>query len=254
MFDTNTQTHPTQATHPPGDKTKSAEVLTQPGGQHRYAPSVTPDPRLARRERSELCDLFERMGPDAPTLCAGWSTRDLAAHLVVREGRPDAAVGIVIKRLAGWGKRVQDGAARRDWPELIAIIRNGPPIWSGFALPGIDAMMNTAEFFVHHEDVRRASEQWQPRELREPDAEALWKIVRARSSMFFRHANTGVILRRTDGGGGQQVAHPGRLQVTLSGPAQELALYAFGRKDHALVKVTGDAEAIANFTETDLSI
>ncbi len=228
--------------------------MPRPSFGDSYAQSVTPDPRLARRERSELCDLFERTGPDAPTLCAGWSTRDLAAHLVVREGRPDAAAGIVIKRLAGWGERVQDKAARRSWPELIAAIRNGPPIWSGFALPGIDAMMNTAEFFVHHEDVRRASDQWQPRELAAPDAEALWKIVRTRSSMLFRHANTGVILSRTDGGGGQQVAHPGRRQVTLSGPAQELVLYAFGRKDHALVKVTGDAEAIANFTETDLSI
>lgn len=34
-------------------------------------------------------------GPDAPTLGAGWKTRDLAAHLVVRESRPDAAAGVI---------------------------------------------------------------------------------------------------------------------------------------------------------------
>src|SRR5882762_622635 len=36
-------------------------------------------------ERRELCDLFLELGPDAPTLCEGWTTLDLAAHLVLRE-------------------------------------------------------------------------------------------------------------------------------------------------------------------------
>jgi hypothetical protein len=37
------------------------------------------------RERLELCDLLLELGPDAPTLCEGWTTADLAAHLVLRE-------------------------------------------------------------------------------------------------------------------------------------------------------------------------
>jgi uncharacterized protein (TIGR03083 family) len=50
----------------------------------------TAAPTLARAERAALCDLFDEVGPDAPTLCAGWTTRDLAAHLVIRERRADA--------------------------------------------------------------------------------------------------------------------------------------------------------------------
>ncbi|WP_346995752.1 maleylpyruvate isomerase N-terminal domain-containing protein, partial [Dietzia sp. SLG310A2-38A2] len=43
---------------------------------------------LAQRERSALVETMRAAGPEAPTLCAGWTTRDLAAHLVVREARP----------------------------------------------------------------------------------------------------------------------------------------------------------------------
>lgn len=53
---------------------------------------------FAKRERLLLADLLETAGPDAPTLCEGWQTRDLAAHVVVRERRADAAGGIMIKQ------------------------------------------------------------------------------------------------------------------------------------------------------------
>ena len=48
------------------------------------------------RERAALCDTMEKVGPDAPTLCEGWLTIDLAAHLCAREARSDAAIGIVL--------------------------------------------------------------------------------------------------------------------------------------------------------------
>ena len=47
---------------------------------------------FARDERIALCDLLDETGPEAPTLCEGWRTLDLAAHLVLREHRPDAAL------------------------------------------------------------------------------------------------------------------------------------------------------------------
>src|ERR1700754_3004842 len=43
--------------------------------------------RFVRSERQKLADLFASLGPDAPTMCTGWATRDLAAHLVIRERR-----------------------------------------------------------------------------------------------------------------------------------------------------------------------
>ena len=47
----------------------------------------------AQDERQALCDLLADIGPDQPTLCTGWRTADLAAHLVLRERRPDAGAG-----------------------------------------------------------------------------------------------------------------------------------------------------------------
>jgi uncharacterized protein (TIGR03083 family) len=49
----------------------------------------------SRDERLALCTLLDKTGPDAPTLCEGWNTGDLAAHLVLRERRPDAAAGVI---------------------------------------------------------------------------------------------------------------------------------------------------------------
>jgi hypothetical protein len=82
----------------------------------------------SREERLALCALLDETGPDAPTLCEGWTTGDLAAHLVLREHRPDAAAGVVGGPLAGYTARVQQRIkARTPFPELVRIIRSGPP-------------------------------------------------------------------------------------------------------------------------------
>ena len=49
---------------------------------------------LASDERAAICDEFAAAGPDRPTLCAGWNTRDLLAHLLVRERQPWVAPGL----------------------------------------------------------------------------------------------------------------------------------------------------------------
>ena len=99
-----------------------------------------------------------------PTLCGDWTTRDLAAHLVVRERRLDAAPGITIPFLAGYTDRVQHQvAASTDWDELLDKIASGPPILSPFKL--LDPVANMDEMFIHHEDVRRAQSDGQPRKL-----------------------------------------------------------------------------------------
>ena len=111
----------------------------------------------ARDERLALSALLDELGPDQPTLCAGWRTADLAAHLVLRERRPDAALGVLGGPLAGHTRRVQQRLTERTpFPELVGQIRTGPPRASLFAIPGADARANSVEYFVHHEDVRRA--------------------------------------------------------------------------------------------------
>ena len=104
------------------------------------------------------------VGPEAPTLCEGWNTRDLAAHLVIREYRLDAAPGIVIPFFAGRTDKVQNDVAQHtDWDELVDKVASGPPVYSPLKL--LDPLANVAEMFIHHEDVRRAQPGWEPRVL-----------------------------------------------------------------------------------------
>src|SRR5581483_11242136 len=103
----------------------------------------------ARAERSALVDTLRAVGPDARTLCAGWTTRDLAAHLVVRERRLDATPGIAVGFLAGYTAKVQDKTARStSWDDLVRLVAGGPPAYSPFKL--FDAVANLGEMFIHH--------------------------------------------------------------------------------------------------------
>src|ERR1700735_3744422 len=82
----------------------------------------------AQRERSALVTTFRQVGPDAPTLCAGWKTRDLAAHLVIRERRLDATPGISLPFFAGYTEKVQNKVAQStDWDDLVNLVSSGPP-------------------------------------------------------------------------------------------------------------------------------
>lgn len=192
---------------------------------------------LAASERHQLCDLMERLGPDAPTLCAGWTTRDLAAHLVVREGRPVAAAGILLPPLARLTARVQRRTAERSWPELIDLIRHGPPWWSLMRLGPMGEKINGVEFFVHHEDVRRVGRGWQQRAADPHRAGALWAVLSRLAGLCYRHSPVGVVLRRPDGT--ERLARRGRRSVTVVGPPEELTLHAYGRAE-ALVDLEGD--------------
>jgi uncharacterized protein (TIGR03085 family) len=108
----------------------------------------------AERERHDLAALMEELGPDAPTLCTGWTTRDLAAHIVLREGRPDAAVGLAVKPLAGHTARVQERIAHGDWAELLGRLRE-PPLWAPARIPGLDDVANGLELSRARSALRR---------------------------------------------------------------------------------------------------
>lgn len=205
--------------------------------------------RYALQERAALAALLTQTGPDAPTLCEGWRTRDLVAHLVLRERRPDAAVGVLGGPLAGYTARLQRQLlSRRSYPELIALFQGGPPSLSPFAIPGADEAANTVEYFVHHEDVRRATEGWTERELPAGLAEALWKRLKG-ARMFLRSAPTGVVLAREgDGTPGPVVARAASPSVTVTGSPAELTMWSMGRVSAAHVTLDGPDEAIAKLT------
>jgi uncharacterized protein (TIGR03085 family) len=207
----------------------------------------------ARAERAALSDLFERLGPDAPTLCAGWATFDLAAHMVLRERRPDAVPGIALAPLAGYTASVQESLkAKHGYAGLLRLLRSGPG--GIYALPGLDGIVNTTEFFVHHEDVRRAQPEWEPRELPADLEEAMWRQLRAMSRLMLRRAPVAVVLNRIGGGVTVGGATKDGSTVELTGKPSELLLFCFGRQAHARVEFSGDETAASRLMEARLGI
>lgn len=205
-----------------------------------------------RAERRALADLMADLGPDAPTLCGGWRTRDLAAHLLLREGRPAAAVGISLPALAGWTQRVQSRIADRPYDELVEAVRTGPPPWSPYRVPAVKRAANTVEYVVHHEDVRRAQDGWKPRELDAGLEEELAVRLAGMARMLYRRVPVGVTLRREDGG--TLRVKDGARNVTVTGPPIELLLHAFGRGDQARVQVDGDQVAVFELGAAPLGV
>jgi uncharacterized protein (TIGR03085 family) len=203
----------------------------------------------AQDERAALAALLDETGPDAPTLCQGWQTRDLAAHLVLRERRPDAAAGAAGGPLAGYTERLltqyQD---RYPYPELIAMFRGGPPRLSVFAVPGADEAANTVEYFVHHEDVRRAAPDWTERPLDAGLSEVLWRRLKI-ARLLLRAAPTGVVLAREQGDKlDLTVAKSAAPSVTVTGSPAELTLWSMGRARAAHVSLDGPDEAVEKLT------
>ena len=198
---------------------------------------------LAHADRLRLCDLMVEVGPAAPTLCEGWSTKDLAAHLVARDRRPDSVPGLVVERLSGWSEKVRAGELGRPYPELVAELRSGPPHWSPLAWARLDRLGNTHEMFVHYEDVRRARPGWEPRTLVAQDEDDLWRVLGWFAGRAFGRAPVGVILRRPDGT--SRTVGDRTPVVTVTGPPGELLLFAFGRQDHARVDLDGEPDAVA---------
>jgi uncharacterized protein (TIGR03085 family) len=212
----------------------------------------------SRDERLALCALLEKTGPDAPTLCAGWTTGDLAAHLVLREHRAVAAAGVLGGPLAGHTARVQRRIRERTpFSALVAAIRSGPPRISFMAIPGMDERANTVEYFVHHEDIRRAVPGWEPRELPDGESDALWRRLRM-ARMLLRKSPVGVELARDDKDP-DSAAKASRAQgrdtfritaknatpaVTVIGSPAELTMWALGRTTAANVRFDGTEAAV----------
>ncbi|MEQ4304502.1 TIGR03085 family metal-binding protein [Plantactinospora sp. B6F1] len=193
-------------------------------------------PRYASTERQSLADLLIAIGPDAPTIIPEWTARDLAAHLVVRERRPDAAAGLLLPPLRQHGERVRAAVAGKPYPALVDLVRR-PPRWSPLALPPVDELANLVEFFVHHEDARRARPDWQPRELPVGQRAALWKRIPPMARLSLRRFPATLLIQAPEHG--EATAGAGGEQVRMVGSPGELTIFLFGRQRVARVQLVG---------------
>jgi uncharacterized protein (TIGR03085 family) len=202
---------------------------------------------VSQSERAALADLLEQLGPDQPTCCEGWTTRDIATHLVVRDRRPDAMPGLALGGpFASWTQRLHDRSrSARPYGVLVAEVRSGPPRWLPTSWPALDRVLNTAEMVIHHEDVRRAQPDWAPRDLPRSVQDQLWSTVPflARGRAAARAAG-GLFVRRSDvpdgAPGSERRLREGQPTTTVTGAPLEVLLWLSGRTEVACVDLTVD--------------
>jgi uncharacterized protein (TIGR03085 family) len=203
---------------------------------------------LSRTERAALCNTALEVGEQAPTLCGEWTVKDLVIHLLVRERDPIAAPGTFVPVLDKLTERAARKLAEQDFTALVERVRGGPPIWSVFKPPPIDRATNGLEFFVHHEDIRRASPGWAPRELTDREQRAIWKLVGYAGRGLVRPAGVPVQLRwrgsAKDGPDRTHTLRRGEAPVVVTGQPSELAMFLYSRPQHHGVSLDGPPEAV----------
>jgi uncharacterized protein (TIGR03085 family) len=193
----------------------------------------------AAHERAALVDALVELGPDAPTLCEGWQTKDMAAHVYVRERRPDAALGVLpLGALSAYTARVMNSVlATQGYDGIVEKLREPAPIVRALH---IDEAINTVEFFVHTEDVRRPNK-LPERVMPEEFELKVGRRLAQQGRMSFRRVGARVRLVPTVG---EPVEFGKGPLVEVHGRPSELLLLAFNRKADAKVEYTGDADAI----------
>jgi uncharacterized protein (TIGR03085 family) len=203
----------------------------------------------ARKERQALCETARSVGPKAPTLCEGWDVKDLVCHLLVRERSLVSAAGIAIPALAGLTGREMARLKKQPFERLVERLRSTR--FTLYVLPPVDATFNTFEFFVHHEDIRRAQKGWRRRTLPDEFVDVLWQTLKAQGTALVRSAGVPVVVRRTDTDETTTLM-PGRDPVELSGPVTEVIFYLFGRNEVREVSFSGPEEKVAKLRRADL--
>ena len=202
--------------------------------------------QVGATERDALARTLLEVGPDAPTLCVGWSARDICIHLVIFERRPDAWFGHLMGDRNDTARRYYDGMVERvrsrEWTALVEQLRRGPR-FGPLALDGVRDRMFLREYTIHHEDVRRANS-LPPR----TDIEGIQTAVWSKLPGFARltePADLGV--QAVWPGRSSQTLRAGTPSVTLTGEPLEVLLYMFGRQQVAQVEIGGAPEDVARF-------
>ena len=200
-------------------------------------------------ERTALADALREAGPTAPTLCAGWEARHVAAHVLLRERSPRVGLGLAIPALTPQSDRLTAELAdtARDAAGFAALVdqvarpasRWTPVAWAGDAA-------NLVEFYVHTEDVRRGAGPVPARDLEPELARALWERLGSMARLGYRRSPAGVVLVVTDGPRkAVHRPHGDHGTVVVRGTVGELTLHALGRGAAATVEIVGAPEDVA---------
>jgi uncharacterized protein (TIGR03083 family) len=184
---------------------------------------------MARDERADLAAFLSTLTPqqwDAPSLCSGWTVKDVVAHTISYEEL--GTVGL-LKRFAK-GRIVRanevgvDEFAALSPQQLVDFLRNhltpqGLTAWFGGMIALVDGT-------IHHQDIRRSLHQ--PRTIPADRLTRVLDLVPGNPRLGAGRRIRGLRLRATDvdwtHGQGAEVAGPGEaLLMAMSGRSSALA-------------------------------
>lgn len=194
-----------------------------------------------RTEREEFAASFLAFGAEAPTILPGWAAAELLEHLHLRERAPHL---MLASRLPGALRRRAQAALasyrERSWPERVALFRAEPGPLS--PVGRLDALSGQAELLIHHEDLRRAQEGWEPRRLSPATAADAWRAVGLMAPLAMSVRADVTLVSPLGGRRFRSRGSAGSLRV--HGDPLELLLWVTGRDQAARVQVHGEPSAL----------
>lgn len=230
----------------------ACQALTNRDHPHTGHPLASPvmpvaQPRpatLVARERAALVALLHERGPDATTCRPDWQARDLIADLMARERTPPGGPLAGLLRRASHAER---SSGRPSFDDLVAQLARGPQFRGAPLNPEVDRLLNTAEVFTCHEDLRRARDPWQSRTFRSDDEAELGSVLQRTARVALAGCPVGMVCVTPDGR--SRRLHRGRHRhtgdVRAHGAASEVLWWCAGRGRVAEIDWDGSAGALA---------
>ena len=183
---------------------------------------------MARAERSDLAVFLATLTPQqwsTPSLCAGWSVKDVVAHVISYEDLD--TLGLLNRFLKGWLVRANqvgvDEFSALTPEQLIAFLR--AHIQPRGLTAGFGGMIALVDGMIHHQDIRRSLDQ--PRVVPSERLTRVLDLVPNNPRLGARRRIKGLRLKATD----VDWAHGRGPEVT--GPGEALLMAMAGR--HAAV-------------------
>lgn len=204
---------------------------------------------LAQAEREALKNTLLEKSPHHPTLCGEWTTRDLAAHLYVREQKPGASLRSLLPGSTDPAQEEFNQALARPYEDVVLAWAKGPTGLNPWR--ALDSLGNGMEHFIHHEDVLRGSitskADINVRTLEPSQEKELYRLLKLLAPRFVKSPRPVVlfvddfpriVLHESRG-----VSADGEDVYRVSGGVGELLLWVTGR-DIVKLKFDGNADGV----------
>ena len=190
---------------------------------------------FVKSERQFTVELLKELNPGqwkAKTLCEGWSVEDLAAHLVSRERNIIGGIGLVVPGLHKLHDKRIERVSARGHQHILEKLSKYPS--------HMPASLNTAEFWVHNEDILRGGLHMSRPEPNKAVNAILWGslkgLVKVKKGVIADIGNTDLVNSETKEHLAIRFDKKPNI-TTITGTAGEILLYFYGRRDAAKVKI-----------------